>query len=1243
MIVDAIPTLAWSADSEGIVESLNQSWLDYTGLTAAHGLERIWTIATHPDDLDSLMAWWQSTPVSVDSLEFEGRLRRYDGDYRSFLFRRSPLKVKSGSVEQWLGIGLDLGRGPSMGQSPTKPEIAFQPILTNLPGFLAVMGATGETEFVSRELLNYFGSTTEELSQWATSEAVHPDDLPLVIDRWMLSVKTGEPYEVEHRLRRADGVYRWFHVSGRAERNSEGRIVRWHQALIDIEDRRQAEESARANERDFREIIDSVPGLIHTMTPSGQVEFVSQPVLDFFGKTREEIDDWLALVHPADRARTLAQVGQSIASGEPYGIETRVQRADGVYRWFNSRGQPVRDAAGRIVRWCNLLVDIDARKQAEEALQRSESYLSEAQKLSHTGSFGLNAVTGEIFWSNETYRITEFDPNTKPTLELLLLRVHPEDRLRVQSTLDRLIQLGSNWDFEHRFLMPDGSVKHVHVMADATRNQFNQLEYIGAVIDLTEAKQAEEELRRSEEKYRELMQLSPDAIYVVDERGNLVLCNSAGLELLRCTAEEAQGFNIAETCLPEERGKVSERLQKLESGSSYKIERTVLRRDGSTFQAEISAFPVRHGLSQTLVRDVSERIRAQQTLQRSEFYLSQGEKLSHTGSWAYDIVNRKIVYWSAEYFRLEHRDPSQPIPSLEEVGKGFTSEEWARLMEFWEQSIREKNDFTLETFRTFSDGSIQNLQVAGHPIVNAAGEVVEILGISRDITEQIKAKAALKNAFDEIQRSEDQLRLIIDTIPAQVWSTGPDGGLEFVNQRWREFTGLSMDDVLGGRWRSAIHPDDLEAVSGVWSASVASDVPTGECEARLRRFDGEYRWFLFRTVPLRDESGNIVKWYGTNTDIEDRKNAEASLQASERELNLIIETMPGLVWCASPDGALTFINQRISDYIGVPFDNLAEAGWAHFIHPHDAESVLRSWAHSVETGDPFEIQCRLRRVDGVYRWVHSLSQLGQDSQGKKTHWYGLFIDVDDRKNMEESLRSAQDRLSRAAQTATIAELSASIAHEINQPLAAIVLNGHACLRWLRAQPPDLTNAYEAADRIVCNGKEAGEVVRRVRALFKKSETERVTLSVNEIIGEVLRILSGEINRGHVAVETHCAVDLPRIEGDRVQLQQLILNLLINGIEAMNPVVDRPKRLLVCSKHQSPGTVLVEISDSGVGLKDPEKIFESFYTTKPDGMGMGLAICRSIVESHHGRLWAESRDDSGATFCFTLPAHAGAEP
>jgi len=1366
-IVDAIPALAWSAGSGGILESLNQHWLDYTGLSPEGCLQVSWTTAAHPDDLDQLMAWWESSPLSAESLEFEGRLRRFDGVYCRFRFRRSPLKDERGAVAHWLGVGLDIDAFLQPEQAPSKPETGFQPILANLPGFVAVMAADGEVQFASQAILNYFGTNMEELSRWMATNAVHPDDLPWVITRWMHSVETGEPYEIEHRLRRADGVYRWFHVSGRAERDMEGRIVRWHQALIDIEDRRQVEESARASERDFREIIDSIPGFIHTMTPSGEVEFVSQPVLDFFGKTPEEMSDWTPLVHPEDRERTLDQVGHSILSGEPYVVETRVLRADGVYRWFSSLGQPVRNPEGLVVRWCNLLVDIDDRKRAEQALQRSESYLSEAQKLSHTGSFGLNVVTGDIFWSDETYRITGFDPCTKPTMDLIIQRVHPEDRSRVQRTTEAAFREGSRWDLEHRFLMPDGSVKHVHVVAEATRNQWNQLEYIGAVSDLTPAKQAEEELRRSEEKYRELMELSPDAIYIVDAKGNLVLCNSAGLDLLRCTAEEAPSFNIAETCLPEERTKVGERLHKLGAGSGYKIERTVKRRDGTTFQAEISAFPLRNGLSQTLVRDITERKRAQEALQRSEFYLSQGEKLSHTGSWAYDVVNRKILYWSAQYFRLEHRDPSQPIPSLDEVGSGFTPSEWTKLMGYWEASIREKSDFTLETFRTLPDRSIQHLQVAARPLIDAAGEVIEILGISRDITEQVQAKADLKSAFDEIQRSEDQLRLIVDTIPAQVWSTGPDGRLEFVNQRWREFTGLSIDDVTAGRWRSAIHPDDLEAVSEVWSSLISSGMPSHECEARLRRFDGEYRWFLFRSVPFYDVAGKVVRWYGTNTDIEDRKRAEGALRASEhtlrmmlnsiaglvtthsptgelelanqpflnytgetleelkdyahvvhpddigfalarwadslatgeplsvearlrrkdgvyrwfnassrplrdpedriirwyslltdieqqklveaalrtseRELTLIVETIPGLVWCASPSGELTYVNLRICEFVGVSLEYLVQHGWAEFIDPHDVESVARAWRHSVETGESFEVQCRLRRADGVYRWVHSLSQLGFDSQGGKTRWYGLFIDIADRKSIEESLRVVQDRLSRAAQTARIAELSASIAHEVNQPLAAVVLNAHACLRWLAAKPPDLISAREAAERIVCNGKDAAEVVRRVRALFKKSETERVPLNLNDVIGEVLRLLSGEIDRDRVVVEKGFADDLPCIMGDRVQLQQLILNLLLNGIEAMNPVDSRPKRLLLCSRQQGAATVLVEISDSGVGLKDPEKIFESFYTTKPDGMGMGLAICRSIVESHHGRLWATSRDDGGATFCFTLPVHPKAEP
>ena len=214
--------------------------------------------------------------------------------------------------------------------------------------------------------------------------------------------------------------------------------------------------------------------------------------------------------------------------------------------------------------------------------------------------------------------------------------------------------------------------------------------------------------------------------------------------------------------------------------------------------------------------------------------------------------------------------------------------------------------------------------------------------------------------------------------------------------------------------------------------------------------------------------------------------------------------------------------------------------------------------------------------------------------------------------------------------------------EINQPLAAVVTNGHACLRWLSAQPPGIAKAQEAAERIVRDGKEAGEVVRRIRALFKQSPLEKTTLDLNEVIGEVLRLLAAEAAKRRVTVETDLGQDLRPVEGDKVQLQQVVFNLLLNGIEAMDSVADRPKRLFIRSGLQNPETVLVEIQDRGVGLPDSVKVFEAFFTTKDNGMGMGLAICRSIIDAHRGRLWAASAEGSGTTFSFTLPVETRAQ-
>jgi PAS domain S-box-containing protein len=484
---------------------------------------------------------------------------------------------------------------------------------------------------------------------------------------------------------------------------------------------------------------------------------------------------------------------------------------------------------------------------------------------------------------------------------------------------------------------------------------------------------------------------------------------------------------------------------------------------------------------------------------------------------------------------------------------------------------------------------------------------------------------------------DEQLRAIIETIPALVWSARPDGSAEFFNRRWLDYAGLTYEQVRDWGWAKVVHPEDLNRLLEYYRSMLVSEAP-GEIEARLRRFDGEYRWFLFRASPLCDESGKTVRWYGTNVDIEDRKRAEDSARSSELSFRRIVETIPALVWCASPDGELTYVNQRILDYTGASLGDLARAGWVSFLHPDDVQHTVAMWSDAVQSGRPHDVQYRLRKHDGTYRWFHVLGQAMVDATGRVTQWYGLLIDIDDRKNIEEALRRTETRLARATQIATVGELAASIAHEINQPLGAVVTNAYACLRWLSGESANLGKAREAAERIVRDGKATGEVVGRIRALFKRTPVQHVTLDLNGLIVEVVRLLGAESSKRRVAMETELQKDLQSVLGDRVQIQQLVLNLLMNGLDAMDSVSDRPKRIVIRSQQSNPTTALVEIEDSGIGLADCERAFEPFFTTKEHGMGMGLTICRSIAEGHNGKLWATANRIFGTTFRFTLPLH-----
>ncbi|MGA9963632.1 MAG: two-component regulator propeller domain-containing protein, partial [Terriglobales bacterium] len=350
------------------------------------------------------------------------------------------------------------------------------------------------------------------------------------------------------------------------------------------------------------------------------------------------------------------------------------------------------------------------------------------------------------------------------------------------------------------------------------------------------------------------------------------------------------------------------------------------------------------------------------------------------------------------------------------------------------------------------------------------------------------------------------------------------------------------------------------------------------------------------------------------------------LRRQEKKLRDVIETIPTFAWTALPDGSIDFVNGNWQRYTGMSNEESAGSGWAAAVHPADLKRDSDKWRTSVKTGAPFENEVRFRRADGEYRWFLVRAVPLRDAHGNVRKWYGTSTDIEDRKHVEQ----LQTELAHINRVTTMGELTASLAHELKQPITASVTNANACMRWLNREQPDVERASEAAKRIVGDGKRAGDIIERLRSLYKKSPPKRELVDVNDIVREMVVLLRGEANRYAVSIRMDLAADVPKILADRVQLQQVLMNLMLNSIEAM-----RETGGVVTSKSQldQDNQVMISVSDTGVGLPadKADEIFNAFFTTKPHGSGMGLAISRSIVESHGGRLRAKANEGRGATF------------
>jgi PAS domain S-box-containing protein len=765
--------------------------------------------------------------------------------------------------------------------------------------------------------------------------------------------------------------------------------------------------------------------------------------------------------------------------------------------------------------------EIAEHKQADEKLRRSEAYLTEAQRLSHTGSFGCTPSTGEMFWSEETFRIYGYDPSTKPTMENVLRRIHPEDKPLVQEHMDRAAREGKACNIECRLLLPDNSVKRVHIVAHASENESGIIQFIGAVMDVTAAKQAKEKLWRSEAYLAEAQKLSHTGsfgwsvlsgeIYWSEETYNIFEQD----RVVKPTIE-----SIFQRIHPDDRDRVQQALDHaISEKTDFDIEHRLVMPDGSVkhLHAIARASKTSSGNLEYVgaVTDVSTSKRTEETLREREAYLAESQRLAHTGSWALDGTTREARYWSEEMFRIFGFDPRQGLPKRDQWLQRMHPEDRDKIKrQASDRMFLQKEDSDIEYRIVLPDGTVKHIHGLAHPAMSPNKELVEVVGTVVDITDRKTTEEALRRSESYLAQAQK-----LAHIASWVWEVAGGSAL-YLSEEWYRIYGFDPKDGMPN-WeqrRQRVHAEDL------------------------------------------------VRWQSA-------------------------------------------IDQAIAE----------------------------------KSDYDFEFRILLPR--STVKYIHSVGRPILSPSGELLQFVGVAMDVTERKRAEEEherLSQALAELAHINRVSMMGELTASLAHEIRQPIFAASADAETCLRWLARDRPNLAEAQEAALRLMKDVSRASDIINRIVSLFKKRAPQRELVDVNGIVQEMITLLRNEASRYSISIHAELTEGLPKIIADRVGIQQVLMNLTLNAIEAMKEN-GTPGELTIATRQDENRQIIVSVTDTGVGLppEHAEQIFNTFFTSKPQGTGMGLPISRSIIESHGGRLWATSNSGLGATFQFALPLEAAA--
>jgi PAS domain S-box-containing protein len=782
--------------------------------------------------------------------------------------------------------------------------IDMHALVDSIPALIHTARPDGYLDYFNKPWLEYLGVTLDKVTGWNWTAFVHPEDVEGIVAKWRACLATGEVFEYETRFRSANGEYRWMFHRKVPHRDANGNIVKWYGSSLDIEARKRAEEELRRSEFYLSEGQRLAQMGSWVLDPAGCFPYWSHELFYIYGldpaKKGPSFEEYLASIHPQDREFMRTLINRMIAEASGCDVTKRIVRPSGEVRYVRCVAVPIVEN-GMLKRIVGSAIDITGHELLTQEFRRREAYLTEAQRLSHTGSFGWRPDTGEIVWSEETYRVFEYDPSVKPTIDSLVQRVHPEDRIGVKEVINRSLEGAPEFEHAYRLLLPDGRVKYVHAIAHVLQDASGNREFVGAATDITERKTSEDKIRR-------LVDTNILGIFIGNFEGAIIEANDAFLRMVQYSREDVVSGRLRWTDLtpPEWRERDERAVAEVKAnGTIQPCEKEYFRKDGSRVPVMIGSALFEGGNEGVVfVLDLSEQKRAQEARRSSEAYLAEAQRLAHMGSWAWS-PDQGTRYCSEECYRVLGFDPRDGLLQFEKFFQRIHPDDQPGFRELIQTAIRQKAEWEADYRIVHPGDAIRDIHVVCHPVLSTSGHLVEFVGTAIDVTER-------KRAEEELRRSELELQQMLDLAPQHIVVYGLDRKRLYLNRVALDYFGTSLE-----KWQQSpdrdnyVHPDDTGRLGGVFGHAVSRG-SADEVELRLRRRDGTYRWFLARFNPLRDEQGQIMRWYVAATDIEDRKQAEDRLRRENVALREEIDKASMFEEIVGTSQALKAVLSRIS-------------------------------------------------------------------------------------------------------------------------------------------------------------------------------------------------------------------------------------------------------------------------------------------------------------------------------------------